>query len=136
MAAKRIAAEENNVDGQEQCPGPHMKTVGPLRRQVDVPREEREKDHGDVGEVPVHVLEYQRQPAFAPVAQTARFTDRTRGRVSPERLVVRAAVVITGEAEEAGERQDQQRGRKRCECRPPRGLDPEPRMMKSGFVPW
>ena len=79
------------------------------QRQPHVVRQHDDEDHRDVGEVAMHVLQHEREPALAPVARAARLADGARDRVLPERLVVGAAVVIAGEAEEARERQDQQR---------------------------
>ena len=55
-----------------------------------------------IQEVAMDVLQDERERVLAPVARS-RFTDRARRRIGPERLVVRAAVVVAGEAEAGGE---------------------------------
>jgi hypothetical protein len=80
----------------------------------------------------VNVLDDQREGVFAAI-RLARLTDRTRRRVGPERLVVRAAVVVAREAEQAGKGQDQKGRRKRQPSRPPSGLRSEPRVR--GIAP-
>ena len=51
----------------------------------------------------------------SPQIALARLADGAGGRIGPERLVVRAAVVVAGEPEAAGHPQDQQRRRERAE---------------------
>ena len=65
------------------------------------------------------VLQHERERVFAPVT-VARLTDRARRRIAPEGLVVRAAVVVAGQSKQPGNRQDQQRRRKRQPRRPGR----------------
>src|SRR5580704_17111648 len=67
------------------------------------------------------VLKDQRKGFFAPV-RLARLAEGAGRRVGPERLVIGAAIVITGEAESSGGPQDQHRGGKREERRPPARL--------------
>ena len=62
--------------------------------------------------IAVGVLQNQRERVLAEV-RLARLADGARRRIGPERLVVGAAVVITGEAEQAGKRQDEERRRER-----------------------
>src|SRR5688572_20320646 len=71
------------------------------------------------------VLEDERERILAQVL-LARLADGAGRRVGPERLVVGAAVVVAREAEPAWRPQDQQRGRERERCGPPRRLRPEP----------
>ena len=75
------------------------------------------------------VLEDQRERLLTPVL-TSRLAHGAGGRVAPERLVVRAAVVVAGEAEETGKRQDQQRRRERHPRRNPGRLRAEPRVRR------
>ena len=56
------------------------------------------------------VLEDQREAALAEIA-FARLADGAGGRVGPEGFVVCAAVVVAGEAEEAGYPENEERGR-------------------------
>ena len=104
--------------------------IGEPHGQPDVVRQQKQKDDSRIREVTMHVLEQQRERALAPVARAARLTDRAGGRVRPEAFVIRAAIVITGEAEECGERQDDERWREWQERGPPFRLRAEPGMRR------
>src|SRR5262249_29888144 len=79
----------------------------------------------DVEEIPVDVLQDEREGPLAEI-RLARLADRAVRRISPERLVVRAAVVIAGDPEAAGRPENQERRRERQRAGPPSRLWPEP----------
>ena len=86
---------------------------------------EDEEQRGEIEEVAMDVLQDEREPGFPAVAGT--LVPHRAGRRGPEeRAVVRAAVVVAGDAEEAGKRQDEQCRRKRQPAGPPRRLGPKP----------
>ena len=77
----------------------------------------------------MHILQAQRQGALAAVFR-ARLAHRARGRVGPERFVIRSTIVIAGQPEpswrpkdENGRREDQPRG-------PPGRFRPEPAVRR------
>ncbi len=133
MAAERVAAKEDDVGRQDERTETNAEADGPGRRigepqrQPHVIGEDDDEEQRQIEKVPVDVLEDQRERALAEI-RLARLADGARRRIGPERLVVRPAVVIAGEAEAAGRPQDQQRGRKRQGARPPAGLRSEPRV--------
>src|SRR5262245_21440276 len=136
MAAERVAREHDDVDGKHQradADAERLTTglrVWEPQGEPYVVGEDHEEEDGDVREVAVYVLQHQREPALAAIMDPARFTDSTRSRSGPERLVVRPAVVVARESKKTGERQDDQRGRKRQQRGPPRRLGTEPRMRR------
>src|SRR6185503_3146177 len=73
----------------------------------------------------VDVLHDERERLFPAVA-LARLAHGTRGWVRPEGLVVGAAVVIAGQAEEDGAAEDEEGRREDQPARPPWGPRPEP----------
>src|SRR5207237_10924192 len=99
-------------------------------RLPDVMEEDDEEHQGEVEEIAVDVLQDERERALAEVA-LAGLAHRARGRVGPERLVVRAAVVVAGHAEAAGGPQDEQGGRERQRRRPPCRPGPEPPVLSA-----
>ena len=72
----------------------------------------------------MNVLQDKRKPSLAPITLT-RFADGARGRVCPERFVICAAIVITGETKTGRRPENKQRGRKRHPIGNPGGLDAE-----------
>src|SRR5206468_3824660 len=93
-------------------------------RAPDVVRENEQEDHRDIEKVAVHVLEDQRKIPLAQIA-LSRLTHGAVERIGPERLVVRAAIVVARESEQSRKRQDDQRGRERQESWPPARLRAE-----------
>src|SRR5687768_8656816 len=115
VTSESVAAEKNYVRGQKQRAEPEPELL-PTSSRIDEPegfphviREHDDEKQGDVKEIPVDVLEDQWKRRLSPIA-FARLTHGAVGRVRPERFVVRAAVVVTGEAEQPGERQNEQGG--------------------------
>src|SRR5262245_58085602 len=103
VTAERVAGEQRRVQRQHERPD----TDAELRssRAVAEPeclpyvvRQEEQEQHRDVEEVPVNVLENEREVPLAEVA-VARLAYGAVRRVRPERLVIGAAVVVAGEPE-------------------------------------
>ena len=112
MAAERVAAEQNHVHEEHERADVDVEAIGPAHESV--PRvfgEQDNENHRKVHEVAMNILNNQREGSFAPVG-LARLADGAVGRVSPESFVIRAAIVITGEAETAGRPEDQEGGGK------------------------
>ena len=104
VAAERVAAEQHDVDREHERADADAELLSrPSRRRTssafhDVVREDEEEEQRDVQEVAVDVLEDERKRSLAAVA-LARLADGAVRRIGPERLVVRAAIVVAGEAE-------------------------------------
>src|SRR5438552_17452195 len=98
MAAQRVASEQDQVGRQDQRPHADAETALEPHRLPHIVREDGQEEQRRVEEVAVHVLQDERQRGLAAVA-LARLADRAGVRVGPERFVVRAAVVVAGEAE-------------------------------------
>src|SRR3954464_1345778 len=102
VAAERVAAEEDDIQNENDCADADsevLHTGRGIREPHSLPRiarEDEEEDQRDVHEVAMHVLENEWQTALSDVA-IARLTDGAVYRVSPERLVIRAAIVVAGE---------------------------------------
>ena len=79
----------------------------------------------------MHVLQNKRKFPLAAIAVTARLADGARRRVSPKRLVIRAAIIITGKTKSGGRPQDKQSGRKWQPVGNPRGLCAEQAVRRS-----
>src|SRR6266404_6249854 len=77
----------------------------------------------------MHVLHYERERSFAPVA-FARLTDSTRRRISPECFVIRAAVVVTGDTKSRGCPQNQQSRRENEPAGPPARFRSKPTVWR------
>src|SRR5688500_14491174 len=131
MTSERIPTEEDDIRCEQDRPDAYSelcrarRRVGEPHRFPRIVREKDEKDQREVEEVPVNVLDDERKRIFAKVSFT-RLADSAARRVSPERLVVRAAVVVAREAKSCRERQDDQRRGERKKCRPPAWLRTEP----------
>src|SRR4029079_12825814 len=113
VAAERVAGEQRRVEREDERPDADAElcspcTVAEPQRLPDVVRQEEQEQHRDVQEVAVDILEDQREIALAEVA-VPRLTDGAVRWIGPERLVVRAPIVIAGESKQTGERQDDQR---------------------------
>ena len=116
VAAERVATEQDDVQHEHEAPDADPEG-GRARRRVLEPEplpgvvgEEDEEREGEDEEVAVDVLEHEGEAALAPVAAPG-LADGARGRIRPERLVVRAPVVVAGEAESDGRPEDQEGGR-------------------------
>ena len=71
--------------------------------------ENENKNHRQIHKIAVDVLDDERERAFADI-RFARFADGAVRRVGPERLVIGAAVIITGEPKTRRRPQNQERG--------------------------
>ena len=78
----------------------------------------------------MNILQNQRKFPLAAIVMSARFADRTRGRISPKRFVIRAAIVITGKTKSRRSPKYQKRGRKRNPRRNPRRFCAEHRVRR------
>src|SRR5215216_4035308 len=114
MTAERVSAEQHYVHREHERTDADAERLRAGRR-IDEPErfphvvgEDDEEDEGEVQEIAMHVLHDEREAALAEVA-LARLADRTGRWIGPERAIVGAAVVVAGEAEQAGRPEDQER---------------------------
>ena len=77
----------------------------------------------EIEKIAMHVLHDERKGTLAEI-RLARFADGAGRRIGPERFVVGAAIVITGEPESARRPKNQKRRRKQQPARPPSGFGP------------
>src|SRR3954466_5245754 len=113
MTAEGVAAEEHQVRRQNECSkaNPELATaIGPREpeRLPYIRREDDEEEQRDVHEVAMDVLHDQRERALAEI-RLARLANGAVRRIGPERLVIRAAIVIARHPEQTGKRQEHQR---------------------------
>src|SRR5581483_10008379 len=125
VAAEYIAAEQNYVNSEHQTADANAEAVREPVRFPGIPDQKAPNDVREPKEVTVQILHNQRKRALAQIS-FARLADRAGRRIGPECLVVRAAIVIAGQAKEAGNPKNKQRGRERQETGIPRGLGAEP----------
>jgi hypothetical protein len=97
-----------------------LRAVGGLEpeRVIGVAAEDEDENEGEIEEVTVDVLQDERQETLAEIA-AAGLAHGAIHRVHPERLIISAAIVVTGETEAGRDPHDQKRRRERKIGRPP-----------------
>src|SRR5215204_1256101 len=101
MTAERVAREKKDVGGQDNRAQSDAEAVRKPEAFPRIVRQKDQKNKREIQKITMNILQNQRKFSFAPVA-APRFADRARRRVCPERLVIRAAIVVTGKSESAG----------------------------------
>lgn len=124
VAAEDIAADEDDVDGEDDGADADAEVAVEPEGLPDVIDQERPDDVGEAEEVAVEVLGDEWKGFFAEVGFTG-FADGAGDGVHPEGFVVCAAVVVTGEAEEAGDPEDEEGRREGKEAGVPGGFGAE-----------
>src|SRR5437899_10746786 len=94
-----INCKHNRADANAECSFPAVWIDKPKRFPDVVGQNQKEKER-KIKKVTMNILHDERERPFAPVAFT-RFTDGARRRISPERFIVRAAIVVTGQPKPA-----------------------------------
>src|SRR4029450_5614071 len=136
MASQRVAAERSHVGGQHECTQPDSKGsaagcwISEPEGAVHVVDQHNEKAERDVEEISVNVLQDQRKRGLAAVL-LAGFPNRTGRRIGPERLVVRATIVVARQPKESGKGQDQEGRGEYPPVRPPVRLRSKPRVRRA-----
>src|SRR3954468_22416783 len=133
MAAEGVARQQQGVRRQDEAADAdaemaRTRAIGEPERLDRVATQNDDEHQSEIQKIPVHVLEDEREESLAQVA-VARVSNGAGQRIRPERLVIGASIVITGEAESAWRPQKEQRCGKRERARPPAGFRPEPRVM-------
>ena len=131
MAAERVGGEQREVHGENERPEADAELrlaedmAGLVGREPhrlpQVDGEHAQERDREIEKIAVDVLEDERKVAFAKVCR-ARLAHRAVDGIGPHRLVVRAAIVVAGQAESAGRPEDQERGRERQYSWPPGGF--------------
>src|SRR6266480_182127 len=101
VTAKRVAAQQNNIDRKHNRADANSKSIWKPKRFPNIDREHDQKEKCQIKKISMHILHNERERAFTPVA-LARLTDGARRRIGPERFVICAAIVITGEPKAGG----------------------------------
>ena len=124
MTAEYVSAEKHHVHSQDQASDPDAEAVRETEGHHCVIDQKGPYQVGEPQKVTMEVLQNQGKASFAEIT-LARLAYRARGRVGPERFVVCAAVVITGQPEEARDPKDEERRGKVQKARIPRRLGAE-----------
>src|SRR5438128_10811648 len=106
MATESVTAEQDNInrkhdgaDADAERTAAGHRIVEPERFPNVVTQNQNENER-EIQKIAVHVLHDERERALAEI-RFARLADSARGRVRPECFVIRAAIVITVQAESA-----------------------------------
>src|SRR3981081_4680686 len=100
VTAKCITAEQNDVDREDECSDSNSKSVRKPKRFPNIDTQNDDENECEIKKIAVHVLHDEREGTLTEIS-FARFAHRAGRRIGPERLVVGAAIVITGESETA-----------------------------------
>src|ERR1035441_1084942 len=114
MTTERIAAEQHNVNREHNRADADAKRsfpahgIGKPERFPNIGGENRDKNQRHIKKVAMHVLHDQRKRAFAEIS-FSRLAYGAGRWISPERFVIRAAIVIAGQSKSTGRPKNQQR---------------------------
>src|SRR5688572_28629359 len=106
VAAKGEASEQHDIEREHKSAKAHPEGsfaggwIEKPERFPDIDREKNDKQEREVEEIAVHVLHDQREGTLAEI-RFSRFAHGAGRRIGPERLVIGAAIVITGEPQSA-----------------------------------
>src|ERR1022692_801011 len=145
MTAESVERDEHGIQNQDDRADTDAKMFMPGRIRKPHPEkrvigQQKNKGHREVEKIAMNILNDKRKAVFAEI-RFARFTDSATNRVSPERFVIRAAIIIASEAKPCGHPQNQEgRRERRQKRRPPGRLNTEKRVRRSapkfGRVKW
>ena len=108
MARQRITGEQRDVDHHDHPDEPDPPALPLAEREEGVLPQEEERDEGEVQEIPVDVLEDEREGSLERVAPVdGRLANGTAWRIREIRPVIRLAVVVAGGSEAERDPQDQ-----------------------------
>src|SRR5271170_1696490 len=124
VAAKDVSGEKDDINYQNDGSDADAEVAIKVEGYNGIPHKKGPDDIGEAKEVAMEVLEDQGKAALAEVF-LARLANGTGRRVGPEGFVVRAAIVIAGEAEETRDPENEEGRRKRQEARIPVRLGSE-----------
>ncbi len=110
VAAEGVARDEDGVDCQDNRAHADAEFAVFEVREDGVVAEDHDEDEGEVERVAVQVLEDHEDAFTAVGARLRERSDGAAGRRTGESAVIRFAVVVTGETEGTGKREDEDRG--------------------------
>src|SRR5438045_1781265 len=118
MTTKSVATEQDDVNREDDCANADSESTVEPERFPNIVAQDQNENEREIQKIAMHVLHDERKRALAPIT-FPRFADGARRRVSPERFVIRASIIITGQPKTARRPQNQQRRRKNTPIRPP-----------------
>jgi len=107
MTTERITAEQNDIDCENHRPNANAKHtfscpwIDKPKRFAHVIGEDQNENESEIEKIAVNVLNNQREGTFAQIS-LSRFTNGACRRIRPERLIVCAPVVVTGQTKSTG----------------------------------
>src|SRR6266567_7712082 len=96
VTTKRVTAKQDNVNCEHDRPDANSKLVVEPESFPDVVTQDQNENERKIQKIAVHVLHDQRERTLAKIS-FARFADRACERIRPERFVIGAAIIITGQ---------------------------------------
>src|SRR4051812_28636644 len=127
MATKRITTGQHNIDRQHNRANADSPAIDEVHGFKNIVGKNQNEKDGDVKKVTVNVLHDERKRTLAEIS-LARLADGAGRRIRPERLVIRASIIIAGEPEAARRPEYQQRRREQKPRWPPPWLRTKPAM--------
>src|SRR6516225_3961193 len=134
MATECVTSKQSHVDRQND----RSDTDSEMRRSCCICEPERlpyvvgeeaQENNCQIEKIPMNVLNDQRKRTLTAI-YTSRLSDSASRRISPQRLVVAAAIVVAGHTEPTGRPQNQKRWGKRQKRRPPGWNRSKPAMRR------
>src|SRR5438067_9789412 len=111
VTTERVTAEQNDVNREDNCADADSESTVEPERLPNVVAQGQNENEREIQKIAMHVLHDERERALAKI-RFARLTNGTCRRVGPERFVIRASIIITGQPKTARRPQNQQRWRK------------------------
>src|SRR4029453_10173505 len=97
MTTKSVTTEQDDIDREHNCPNTNSKSIWEPERFPNVVGQNQNEDDREIEKIAMDILHDEWERTFAPVA-LARFTDSACRGVGPKSFVVRAPIVIAGDA--------------------------------------
>ena len=110
MTTKSVTTEQDDIDREHNCPNTNSKSIWKPERFPNVVGQNQNKDDREIEKIAMHILHDEGKGTLAPIT-LARFTDGARRGVGPKRFVVRASIVIAGDAKSPWRPKDKECGR-------------------------
>src|ERR1700721_4623760 len=101
VAAEYIATQKHYVYNQDEAADTNPEAVGEMKGHDCVINQEGPHQVREAQEIAMKILQDQGKASLTEI-RLARLADRTGWGISPDRLEIRAAIVVTGESKEAG----------------------------------
>src|SRR5689334_3690080 len=112
MASEGEAAQQRGIGGQHQAADSNMEAVRKEKALDGVMPEKDQEEHREIHEVPVQVLEDEREFRLSTIILVAPLVYGASRRIEKEGPIVGLSIVIAREAKASGRPEDQDGGRK------------------------